>query len=275
MKKQLQDNHFVTIPGWVINHLHLTGDDAIVYSLILGYKEGFQEPLSHIAQWIGSEDTVRRCLLRLTKQGCIDVCRRGGKPTIYRCKPLASCDPSQVATPCNLLPQPLASCDPNNIYNISTTTESARTCTCEGDEKNATAGDKCETPTNDKQRILGWLLDDTDGLTILLHRVGLLAEPKPPNELREMVAPYVDEYYAQQRMTGKEDIERRGRSDVKQHFAYWLPKYIKYQQQTQNNNNNATSNSRSYSGTREGLSYEEFCRQVIPGFNSGLAQRGR
>ena len=176
MKKQLQDNHFVTIPGWVINHLHLTGDDAIVYSLILGYKEGFQEPLSHIAQWIGSEDTVRRCLLRLTKQGCIDVCRRGGKPTIYRCKPLASCDPLQVATPCNLLPQPLASCDPNNIYNISTTTESARTCTCEGDEKNATAGDKCETPTNDKQRILGWLLDDTDGLTILLHRRAQAAE---------------------------------------------------------------------------------------------------
>ena len=34
-------------------------------------------------------------------------------------------------------------------------------------------------------------------------------------------------------MNGGEDITRRGRRDIKQHFSQWLPKYLKKLQQEQ------------------------------------------
>lgn len=46
-------------------------------------------------------------------------------------------------------------------------------------------------------------------------------------DMIEIIKPYVEEYYTGQLMSGGEDIIRRGRRDIKQHFSQWLPKYIK------------------------------------------------
>jgi hypothetical protein len=45
-------------------------------------------------------------------------------------------------------------------------------------------------------------------------------------DMIEIIKPYVEEYYNQQLMNGGDDIIRRGRRDIKQHFAQWLPKRI-------------------------------------------------
>ncbi len=83
------------------------------------------------------------------------------------------------------------------------------------------------------EEVLDWICDNKDGLQIILHRNGLISARTPAEEMREIVKPYVKEYYEQQLMNGGDDIQRRGRRDIKQHFMQWLPKHIKRQQQEQ------------------------------------------
>lgn len=299
MRKQIQDKNFVTIPGWVVNSLHITGDDAIVYSLILGYKDGFQEPLSYIAAWTSCEERkIQRILRRFVADGLVEELRASGKPTLYKCTDKMDTKgcltdtpytqkgcPTDTPTPVTRtphipqrgVPQTPHPChtdtphliDIYNIYNniISSSTESAHTRTCEEKEQK-------ETVIDNRQRILNWEMDDTDGLKELLRRAGLTKGEKPPNEMREIVAPYVDEYYTQMQMEGKEDIERRGRQEVKHHFSYWLRKFVKLQQQS-NINNNGTTNSRSYSpaGTGRTVPLDDIGLQIAKGFAAGQAAR--
>lgn len=131
MKRAIQDSNFVTIQGWMVNHLHLTSDEAIVFALICGYKDGFREPISYIAAWIGkSEDTVRRILRRLVSAKLLSEEVAQGKPTAY--KVVANCNPPQIATPCTGATPPPANCNPlhpiiNNINNINNTDSCVRT----------------------------------------------------------------------------------------------------------------------------------------------------
>jgi len=99
MKRTIEDSNFVTIHGWAITQLHLTSDEAIVYSLVDGAGAiGFSDSISYLASWIGaSEDTARRILRRLVHAGILEEERAAGKPTTYRCIPLANCKGSQIA----------------------------------------------------------------------------------------------------------------------------------------------------------------------------------
>ena len=99
MKRTIEDSNFVTIHGWAITQLHLTSDEAIVYSLVDGAGAiGFSDSISYLASWIGaSEDTARRILRRLVDAGILEEERVAGKTTTYRCIPLANCKGSQIA----------------------------------------------------------------------------------------------------------------------------------------------------------------------------------
>ena len=77
------------------------------------------------------------------------------------------------------------------------------------------------------ERVLEWITDNEDGLELVLIRNKLIAAKAPLSEMREIIRPYVQEYYEQQQMNGGDDIERRGRRDIKQHFTQWLPVRIK------------------------------------------------
>ena len=80
---------------------------------------------------------------------------------------------------------------------------------------------------------LEWICDNGDGLQLMLYRNNLIFGATPADEMKEIVKPYVQEYYEQQVMNGGEDIMRRGRRDIKQHFSQWLPKHLKKLQQEQ------------------------------------------
>lgn len=75
--------------------------------------------------------------------------------------------------------------------------------------------------------ILGWVCDNEEGLQQMLFRNKLITMRVTMLDMVEIIKPYVEEYYNQQLMNGGEDIIRRGRRDIKQHFSQWLPKYIK------------------------------------------------
>lgn len=86
---------------------------------------------------------------------------------------------------------------------------------------------------SDFDLVLEWICDNGDGLQLMLYRNNLIFGATPANEMKEIVKPYVQEYYEQQIMNGGDDITCRGRRDIKQHFSQWLPKHIKKQQQEQ------------------------------------------
>lgn len=117
MKQKIKDSNYVTIHGWMVNQLGLTSDETFVYALIYGYKGGFDQPIAYIAQWLNaSSDTARRVIQRLVAAGLLEEKKQSGKPTIYTCRPLANCNPSQVATPRNLQPHPSQIDSPHTLY---------------------------------------------------------------------------------------------------------------------------------------------------------------
>lgn len=86
---------------------------------------------------------------------------------------------------------------------------------------------------SDFDYVLEWICDNEDGLQQILYRNKLILAKTPVQEMISIIRPYVQEYYEQQLMNGGEDITRRGRRDIKQHFSQWLPKHLKKLQQEQ------------------------------------------
>jgi hypothetical protein len=87
------------------------------------------------------------------------------------------------------------------------------------------------------EEVLGWITDNEAGLEMMLLRNGLISAKTPLEEMREIIRPYAKEYYEQQQMNGGDDIQRRGRRDIKQHFSQWLPIRIKKEQQQKQKDN--------------------------------------
>lgn len=234
MKRAIQDSNFVTIQGWMVNHLHLTSDEAIVFALICGYKDGFREPISYIAAWIGkSEQSARRILRRLVGAKLLSEEVAQGKPTAYRV--LTNCNPLQIVTPYKSDTTPLTNCNPPYIIDINNIS--------------VVADARTRVSDSGKQLITKWVLDNEEGLTQVLLRAGLITEPKTTAELQAIIEPYINEYYLQLQMNGEEDIERRGRSDVKTHFARWIKRRVQAEKQELNKQNNGNNNS--YTGSAQ------------------------
>lgn len=91
------------------------------------------------------------------------------------------------------------------------------------------------------EEVLGWIADNEAGLEIMLMRNGLISAKTPLEEMREIIRPYAKEYYEQQQMNGGDDIQRRGRRDIKQHFSQWLPIRIKKEQQQKQKDNETST----------------------------------
>lgn len=244
MKRTIQDTNFVTIQGWVVNHLHLSSDEAIIYSLIYGYKEGFSEPVSYIAQWVGkSEMTVRRTLQRLIQIGYISKKTRSGKPTSYTCTPLTNCEGSQNVTPNKNDSTPLTNCEGlyNNYNNISTSSgERVRMCA--------------------RERLTEWYNASTlpEWTEVQFTRNGL-----PAIDTKTLL----DEFYDND-FKVRERCEQSERMEVLSHFQNWLPKYIRKIKQPNNNGNN----NHQTSGQRV-TNLEDIARSIMAGCQAGRADR--
>jgi hypothetical protein len=91
------------------------------------------------------------------------------------------------------------------------------------------------------EEVLNWVTDNEAGLEMMLHRNGLISAKTSLEEMREIIRPYAKEYYEQQQMNGGDDIQRRGRRDIKQHFSQWLPIRIKKEQQQKQKDNETST----------------------------------
>lgn len=96
MKKE----SYVNIQGWMVTDLHLTGVKLMLYAIIYGFSQDersdFHGSISYLQEWTGScENTVRKYLSELTKEGLISAFAVNGNTTHFR----AISEPPQKLNP--------------------------------------------------------------------------------------------------------------------------------------------------------------------------------
>ena len=75
----VKNENSVTICGWMINELNLSGDELMIYAIIYGVTQGIieqQVDLEYLIDWTKTgEVTVQIALISLTRKGLLQ-CRR-------------------------------------------------------------------------------------------------------------------------------------------------------------------------------------------------------
>lgn len=249
-----------------------------VYALIyqLGKKDEVNISVPYICERLGysNERNVRRAIAELKEMGLLRVEYTDGKKCVFKAEDPCHnskgnpCYNSSTAKLAPLLnwqdpPAKLARVTPYNILdktidnNIVVEEDGAR---AENLAKNS-----------DKKLLTKWVLDNEEGLTQVLLRAGLITEPKTTAELQAIIEPYINEYYLQMQMNGEEDIERRGRSDVKTHFARWIKKRVQAEKQELNKQNNGNNNHQT--SDQRVTNLEDIARSIMAGCQAGRAGR--
>ena len=75
-EKMIKNENYYTVFGWMINDLHLSGNNlttfAVIYSFSQDGKSTFKGSLSYLMEFTGASlATVKRCLFQLEKEGLI------------------------------------------------------------------------------------------------------------------------------------------------------------------------------------------------------------
>ena len=72
----MRNENYITIQGWMVNELNLTGNDLICYALIYGFTQNgnyWDKSSSYIGAWLGiSKRSVIEILKRLVENGHLD-----------------------------------------------------------------------------------------------------------------------------------------------------------------------------------------------------------
>ena len=128
MKTQPKHKGFLKYDSECIDRLpNLSLPEQIAYQVVRSATAqfgGYDKPLADMAYWLrASEFTARRALRTLVAAGLLEEVIANGKATTYRTRPLANCNPLQIATPCKLQPHPLQIATPIIIDNIDNNRE--------------------------------------------------------------------------------------------------------------------------------------------------------
>lgn len=250
MKPTIQDTHYIVLHGWIVNRLGLTSDEALVYALIYGYKDGFDQPVAYIAQWLNASDkTARRIVQRLVAAGLLEEKQQNGKPTIYTCRPLPNCHPSQIVPPPNLSIHP-SQIDTPHINNNIILSSSNNAC----------------APA--RERLAKWIADG--GLTEWVAR--LLTQ----NGFAHLdLAALLDQFYDND-FRVRERCEQGERIETLRHFQNWLPKYInKLKYQNSNANNRPSAAPKQGAANQRLNDLNDIARSIELGLATGTARRGQ
>lgn len=225
---------YITIYEWM-NELDLSPVEKIAYALVYSFcKKGecFNGKNSYLQEWIGcnSKHTTIGVMRSLEEKGLIvreqkmvngkttNVFMLGAEIAPKGCK--------KCTGGVQKLHKRGAEIAPNNNIDIN--------------NDNIISSSK-KARAHAYEEVLGWITDNEAGLEIMLMRNGLISSKTPIEEMREIIRPYAKEYYEQQQMNGGDDIQRRGRRDIKQHFSQWLPIRIKKEQQQKQKDNETST----------------------------------
>ena len=225
------DGKYVILHDWM-NQLGLSANEKIALALVYGYtmKEGVScVKNSCLQEWLGcsSKHTIISIMRSLEEKGLIireQEIINGKTTNTYRLgvQKLHSMGAKIAPQGCKKCTGMGAKNAPNKDIN----------------KDNIIVVEKAHAHAYEE--VLGWITDNEAGLEMMLHRNGLISAKTPLEEMREIIRPYAKEYYEQQQMNGGDDIQRRGRRDIKQHFSQWLPIRIKKEQQKQKDNETST-----------------------------------
>ena len=89
----IKNNNYITIQGWMINELDLSGNDLIVYAIIYGFTQDeesiFKGSREYLAKWCNSTTRgIQKNLNRLLERNLIiKEESEFGKSCKYRCNP--------------------------------------------------------------------------------------------------------------------------------------------------------------------------------------------
>jgi len=250
MKPTIQDTHYIVLHGWIVNRLGLTSDEALVYALIYGYKDGFDQPVAYIAQWIGKTDiTIRKILQHLVQEGFVTETTRIGKPTIYTCTPIKTYGVKNLPPIKNDTPTPIKTYGVNINNNIILSSSN-----------NACA------PA--RERLAKWIAEG--GLTEWVER--LLRE----NGFAHLdLAALLDQFYDND-FRVRERCEQGERIETLRHFQNWLPKYInKLKYQNSNANNRPSAAPKQSAANQRLTDLNDIARSIELGLATGTARRGQ
>jgi hypothetical protein len=224
---------YITIYEWM-NELDLSPVEKIAYALVYSFcKKGecFNGKNSYLQEWLGcsSKHTTIGVMRSLEEKGLIvrEQQMVNGKATnVYMLgAEIAPKGCKNCTKGVQKLHERGAENAPNNNNDIN--------------NDNISSSKKAHAHAYEE--VLGWITDNEEGLEIMLMRNGLISYKTPLEEMREIIRPYAKEYYEQQQMNGGDDIQRRGRRDIKQHFSQWLPIRIKKEQQQKQKDNETST----------------------------------
>lgn len=221
----LRKDNYVHIAGW----MYMLGleklNELIAFAIVHGFSQDgetkYKGGLSYIAELLMCDKrTAMRVMTSLEEKGLVEKTQKeinGVKFNRYSV-------PAGVVKNCHQWCQ--------NVTRGSENLSHKNT----NKEINNIIVEDAHTHTREKSDfdyVLEWICDNEDGLQQMLYRNKLILAKTPVQEMISIILPYVQEYYEQQLMDGGEDITRRGRRDIKQHFSRWLPKHLKKLQQEQ------------------------------------------
>lgn len=252
MKPTIQDTNYIVLHGWIVNRLGLTSEEALVYALIYGYKDGFDQPVAYIAQWIGKTDiTIRKILQHLVQEGFITKTTRIGKPTIYTCTPIKTYGVKNLPPIKNDTPTPIKTYGVNINNNNIILSSSNNAC------------------AHARERLKKWVQksDLKEWADRMLRRNNISVE------LEVLIDDFFDNDFKV-----RERCEQNNRIDVLTHFQNWLPKYInklKYQNDNANPTTHRPSAPQAGGTSRTGnsTSLDDIARSIAAGFAAGAARR--
>lgn len=226
-KMNATDGKYVILHDWM-NQLGLSANEKIALALVYGYtmKEGVScVKNSCLQEWLGcsSKHTIISIMRSLEEKELIIREQEiiNGKTTntyrlgVQKLHSMGAKIAPQGCKKCTGMGAKIAPYKDNNKDNIIVV-----------EKAHAHA----------YEEVLGWITDNEAGLEMMLMRNGLISAKTSLEEMREIIRPYAKEYYKQQQMNGGDDIQRRGRRDIKQHFSQWLPIRIKKEQQSKQQN---------------------------------------
>jgi hypothetical protein len=223
------DGKYVILHDWM-NQLGLSANEKIALALVYGYtmKEGVScVKNACLQEWLGcsSKHTIISIMRSLEEKELIIREQEiiNGKTTntyrlgVQKLHSMGAKIAPQGCKKCTGMGAKIAPYKDNNKDNIISSSKKAH--------------------AHAYEEVLGWITDNEAGLEMMLLRNGLISAKTPLEEMREIIRPYAKEYYEQQQMNGGDDIQRRGRRDIKQHFSQWLPIRIKKEQQQKQKDN--------------------------------------
>jgi len=123
---KISNNNYITIQGWMVNDLQLTGNELLLYALIYGFtqdeKTEYSASIHYMTGWLGvSKNTILRLLITLEDKNLIFRITENGKMNRYKIsditsKPVPKLNRCQNETGAKIEPVPVPKLNRSPIY---------------------------------------------------------------------------------------------------------------------------------------------------------------